>query len=133
MASIEKRGEFWRARVRIKGFPEKTQRFTSKTAAARWARQIETELSESEYIDTSDFDHITLADILERYLKEITPTKRSSEVVRHSLSANIAVQLVNVRSAFLALSFEERARVRYGSRTCCLDVSDENRAAESLQ
>jgi len=79
MASIEKRGEFWRARVRIKGFPEKTQRFTSKTAAARWARQIETELSESEYIDTSDFDHITLADILERYLKEITPTKRSSE------------------------------------------------------
>jgi len=79
MASIEKRGEYWRARVRITGHPEKTQRFTSKAAASRWAKQIETELNESEYVDTSDYDHITLADILERYLKDITPSKRGSE------------------------------------------------------
>jgi hypothetical protein len=55
MASIEKRGEYWRARVRITGHPEKTQRFTSKAAASRWAKQIETELNESEYVDTSDY------------------------------------------------------------------------------
>ena len=44
MASIDKRGNVWRARVRIKGFKKKTRSFDTKAEAEAWAARIEMQL-----------------------------------------------------------------------------------------
>jgi hypothetical protein len=63
MATFEKRGQYWRAKIRRKGYPEQTQSFDLKSKAEAWARSIENEMD-------------TLGDLIDRYLKEVTPLKR---------------------------------------------------------
>ena len=38
MATIEKRGPFWRVKIRRTGLPAQTRTFDSKTLAQQWAR-----------------------------------------------------------------------------------------------
>ena len=44
MATLEKRGDYWRVRIRRNGFPVQTRSFDTKAVAARWARDIESEM-----------------------------------------------------------------------------------------
>jgi len=44
MATFEKRGQYWRAKIRRKGYPEQTQSFDLKSKAEAWARSIENEM-----------------------------------------------------------------------------------------
>lgn len=41
MASIRQRNGRWQARVTRKGYPPEVQSFSTKTAALRWARSVE--------------------------------------------------------------------------------------------
>lgn len=45
MASITKRGSYWRAQVRRKGYPPHFRIFDTKAQAETWVRQIESEMS----------------------------------------------------------------------------------------
>jgi integrase len=76
MATIDQRGAFWRARVRIPGFKLKTRSFNTEAQARAWASRKEAELRAGK--DTIPDSHLemTLGEALERYLKEITPEKK---------------------------------------------------------
>jgi integrase len=78
MATIEKRGQFWRVKVRRAGLPAQTKTFNSRTHAQQWARSVESDLDKGIVVDRRTAQRLSLADVLERYRREVTPTKRGA-------------------------------------------------------
>jgi len=62
----------------------KTRTFETHTAAKRWANVTEGRISGDEYTDRSKERRATLKEIVERYAREISPSKKghASEVYR---------------------------------------------------
>ena len=87
MATLEKRGDFWRVKIRRKGFPIQTRSFDTKSLAERWGRDVESEMSRGIFVDRTEAEKNTLRDILSRYLKEVTPTKRGASAEQSRLNA----------------------------------------------
>lgn len=65
----------WKAVVRKTGWPQVIKTFRTKRDAEDWARRVEDEMVRGVYIDRAPSERITLAQALDRYLAEITPTK----------------------------------------------------------
>jgi integrase len=80
MAAIFKRGNKWRVQVRLNGQKAKTKTFDTHDEAQRWARQIEGVLTSDDFVDLSEARRTTLAEALNRYLTEVTPTKKGAEI-----------------------------------------------------
>lgn len=81
MGQITKRGEYqWRAKVRRKGFPEQSRTFTYKEDAEKWVRMVESELETTGFIDRREAEKNSLAEVLKRYQREITPSKKSAAI-----------------------------------------------------
>ena len=68
MATIEVRKSCfktsYRARVRVKGYPQVTASFARKTDAKRWAAGIEADIHSGRYFPQT---HHTLSDAIKRY------------------------------------------------------------------
>jgi integrase len=84
MASIEKRttdgGQTtFRVKVRLKGFPAQSATFERLTDARRWAQQTESAIREGRHFKTTEAKRHTLAESIDRYIKDILPTKPNSE------------------------------------------------------
>jgi integrase len=77
MAYISQRGAFWRAEVRRRGYKPVYRSFDSKQLAQQWARRIEAEMDAKTYLDRSEGERTTLDEGLDRYLREVVPTKTS--------------------------------------------------------
>lgn len=81
MAQITKRGDLqWRARVRVKGYPDQSRTFMYREDAEKWARATERELETAGFVDRREAEKTTLRTVLERYAREITPRKKSAEI-----------------------------------------------------
>ena len=78
----------WKALIRLKGWPTKAKTFRTKKDAQDWARQTEDEMVRGVYIQRPSSDSITLQAALERYLLEVTPTKRPSTQTAEKNRAN---------------------------------------------
>jgi integrase len=77
LATISSRGPYqWRAKIRRAGYPEQSKTFVTKVEAEAWARDIESKIDQGIFIDRSALEKTRLLDILDRYEKEITPTKK---------------------------------------------------------
>lgn len=79
MASIRQRLGTWQARVRRKGYPDEVASFKTKTEAQAWARSIESAMDQGSYHSTQSAKDILLADVLQRYMHEVTPSKRGAQ------------------------------------------------------
>jgi hypothetical protein len=64
MATFERRGRYWRVRVRRRGYPEQTRTFDSKAQAEVWARTIEGEMDRGLYLDRTEAEKNPLSDIM---------------------------------------------------------------------
>ncbi len=110
MASIRKRGQSWHAQVRMRGHRPVTQSFRSKVTAAKWAKQVETEIEKGVFLEIRQAQTTSLAEILDRYANEVLPTKRAiaSELSRikrlkgelggHNLTAVSSVVVTRYRN-----------------------------------
>jgi integrase len=78
LATIRKRGKTWQVQVRKKGYALQTKSFTYKADAEAWARSIERDMERGEFVSTGEAQKITLGEIIDRYIREVTPSKRSS-------------------------------------------------------
>lgn len=74
MASIIQVGGNWRAQVRRKGYPHRTETFPTKVLAERWARQVEAEIDAGRAGQTAP-SHVTVGKLIERYTEEIGKVK----------------------------------------------------------
>lgn len=82
MATIKQRGDRWQCRIRRKGFADVAKSFATKEDAQKWARGIERQMDLGEF---SPVGLDTLADLIDRYLKEVTPHKKGAKQERYRL------------------------------------------------
>jgi len=88
MASFRKREGKWQARVKRDGFQPIAKTFINKTDAEKWARGIEVEIERGTYEDPRSANRpgtSCLNDLINRYLREVTPTKRNARGERYKL------------------------------------------------
>ena len=82
MATIVKRTDStgatsWQAKIRMKGYPAQSQTFPRKTDAQRWANSTEAAILEGRHFATTEAKRHTVGDLLDRYVKDILPTKKA--------------------------------------------------------
>lgn len=79
MAAFRKRGPHqWEAQIRRRGFPAQSKTFNTKAEAEAWAQMIESEMSRGVWLSRSEAEATTLRESLDRYEREITPSKKSA-------------------------------------------------------
>ena len=76
MASIRFRSNKWQARISRKGQPNLVKTFHTKEDAVRWARSMEVELDKGTFTNQSLAERTTFKELIERYMREVTPTLR---------------------------------------------------------
>ena len=83
MASIEPRGPYqWRALVRKRGFPAYSRTFEKQRDAIGWATDVEAAIGRRDLVEvrrlTASGEQMggTLADLVDRYVKEVLPQRR---------------------------------------------------------
>ena len=74
MASIIKVGNKWRAQVRRKGFPARTETFETKILADKWARRIESEIDAGR-AGVKPKTGRTVKELVEAYTERVEKTK----------------------------------------------------------
>ena len=120
MATIEKRGPFWRVKIRRTGLPAQTRTFDNRTQAQQWARGVESEIDKGIVVDRRIAQRLSLAEVLERYRREVTPTKRGAADENLRLKAMAQRPLARIRmsaltSSHLAAYRDERLKVVSGA------------------
>jgi integrase len=68
----------WKAIIRIAGNPIVTKTFRTKKDSTDWARTTEDEIVRGIYISRSHSEKTTVSQGIQRYLDEVTPTKKQS-------------------------------------------------------
>ncbi|WP_445362784.1 tyrosine-type recombinase/integrase [Microbulbifer sp. ANSA003] len=68
----------YQAQVRLKGFPPQNATFTRKTDAKRWIQQTEAAIREGRHFKTTESKRRTLAELIDRYISDVLPTKPKS-------------------------------------------------------
>jgi integrase len=79
MASIRKRGNAYQVRVSRKGSDSMVKSFASRQEAEQWARAMEHALDLQMTHSQSSTRNISFGDLLEKYLKTVTPHKRGAK------------------------------------------------------
>ena len=90
MATITKTpSNTWKAMIRKRGWPTTIKTFRTKRDAQDWARRTEDEMVRGVYIDRAGSDRLLLSHALDRYLREVSSTKRAttSNAERHKAKA----------------------------------------------
>jgi len=118
MATIVKRkneaGEIvsWQAKVRRDGYPPQSKSFHTKAEAEAWARAQESEMDRGAWRDRSKADSTTLYKLLERYAKDVAPTKRGAETEKIRLNTlmrdNLAKYKLSALSPLVLADWRDR-------------------------
>ena len=66
----------YKALVHMKGWPTTSKTFRLKRDAVDWERRTEDEMVRGTYISLTGSEKMTAQDALQRYLVEVTPTKK---------------------------------------------------------
>lgn len=91
MPTIRKRGDTWQAQVRRAGYPSVAKSFETKADAVAWAREKERAIDRAELpANTRELKRLTVADLIRRYEKEITPRKRGAAFERSRIRTLLA-------------------------------------------
>ena len=82
MANIEKRTAqdgktSYRVKVRLKGYPAQSATFDRLTDAKKWAQHTEAAIREGRHFKTAEAKRHTLAELIDRYTRDVLPSKRS--------------------------------------------------------
>ena len=68
----------FQAQVRLKGFAPQSASFLRKTDAKRWIQQTESAIREGRHFKTTEAKKRTLAELIDRYVTDVLPTKPKS-------------------------------------------------------
>lgn len=76
---VYKRGNTWQAIVRIKGHETVAHTFDTKAQAEEWHEETRFEIRRGRYFSRKEVENTTLAKALDRYEREILPSKKKPE------------------------------------------------------
>lgn len=101
----------WKAVIRKSGWPTTVKAFRTKQDVEDWSRRIEDEMVRGAYIQRATADRMTIQVALERYLKEVVPTKRVTSQVADVKRSRILIEHLG-KYSFAALTPESVAKFR---------------------
>ena len=104
MSSIRMRGDKWQARVHRKGINPVVKSFNTKADAVKWARNVESQLDLGTFAPKQAMPR--LRSMIERYVDEVTPTKKGSAQERYR-----AAQIKKINLADMSLDRIDGAAV----------------------
>ena len=119
MATIRKRGDTWQVQIRRRSGTAVSRSFKSRTDALAWSRKAERDLDLGELPERLE-NRQTLADLLNRYLAEITPAKKGRDAetrrIIRLLKDDISKQtLANLKPQQLATFRQHRLMAGQGA------------------
>ncbi|MGB5834891.1 MAG: site-specific integrase, partial [Thiohalocapsa sp.] len=79
MATLQKRGDKWRAIIRRQGFPAQSKTFTAKARAERWAREVEGDMDNARFRDPRQLKGTTFGKLIKRYRQEMPAPGRTKD------------------------------------------------------
>ena len=116
--------------MRRRGQPIQCKTFTTKARAEAWVRQVEGEMDRGVFVSRAEAENTTLAEALDRYAKEITPTKKPSTAKRErdriKNLAELAIArrpLAAIRGADVAAFIRARQSEGLGGNAIRLDLA----------
>ncbi|MDO4693648.1 MAG: site-specific integrase [Eikenella sp.] len=98
MATIIQRGGKWRVQIRMKGV-SRSATFERASDAKAWAARVESQIMDG--IHGNVPRNTVFADIAQRYLKEVTPSKRGAREESYRIGRILHTPLANVQLADL--------------------------------
>ena len=128
MPSITKRGPYqYQARIRRKGYPTVTKTFESKSDAATWAREMESEMDRGIFISRAESEKTTLKEAFERYAREVTVTKKGAKRektrIKQWLERDLAQRfLASIRGSDIA-TFRDKRLKEVSANTVRLELA----------
>ena len=130
MATITKTpSNTWKAIIRKRGWPTTIKTFRTKRDAQDWARRTEDEMVRGVYINRAGSDRLLLGHALDRYLHEVSSTKREttayaerhkSKALKESLGA---YSLAAITPDLVAQYRDERLKAGKSNNTVRLELS----------
>lgn len=97
---IEKRGNRWRARLRLDGHPETSRTFATRPAAEKWHKEIE-DASKLGVLTDALAAEKTFAQVLRLYAEQRTPCKRGAAQELQRIAQIERTKLVDLKLANL--------------------------------
>ena len=95
MATFRKRGDKWQARVQRSGRTSLAKSFNNKADAVKWARHVESQLDLGILAPKQAMP--TLMSMVERYVEEVTPTKKGASQERYRAAQIKKTNLADMR------------------------------------
>jgi integrase len=97
MATISKRPSGWFVQIRRKGYEPEYRSFRTKAEARKWATEREGRIDRGETLSGRRcLKSINLGELIDRYMREVTPTKASAETERLRLGKVMRAALAEV-------------------------------------
>lgn len=78
MATIERRSNGWRVKIRREGWPKVSKTFARKTDAQRWAREQEQAMDLGTWRDVRESQRTSFPEAIERYIAEVTSQNKGA-------------------------------------------------------
>ena len=128
MATVTKRGKYWRAQVRRRGFPPQHKTFDTRAEAEAWGRSTESEMDRGIFVSRAEAERTTLADALERY-KSTTSSRKAHPAqdyqrISHGLRQPLAHRyLTNLKGADFAQYRDMRRALGRAENTIRLELA----------
>ena len=128
MATLTKRGNYWRAQVRRLGFPPQSKTFDTNAEAEAWARATESEMDRGIFVSRAEAERTTFAEALERYKTTISSRKahpaQDYQRISHWLRQPLAHRyLTNLKGADFAQYRDMRRTVGRAENTIRLELA----------
>lgn len=79
----------YKAVVRVKGYPTRTETFARKADAQKWAKQIEVQMDEGRHFKDGDSRYRTLGDMIDRYIRDVVPVRHSRRLARNAILCHL--------------------------------------------
>ncbi len=95
---VYKRGNTWQAIVRIKGHETVCHTFDTKGQAEEWHEETRFEIRRGRYSSRKEVENTTLAEVLDRYEREILPSKKARDLSTLSSDNGYPILWQNVLS-----------------------------------
>ena len=119
--------KYWQVQIRRYGVKPETKTFPTRDEAKIWARLIESEIDRGIYVSRYEAEHITFSELVHRYQKEVTPTKKSAsrEISRLKCLDKFfgEVTLARINSEMVAYFRDERLSLNLSGATVIKDLN----------
>lgn len=104
--------------VRMAGFPARTETFSTRRKAERWAKTVEAEMIEGKHYRSVEARRRTLGDAIDRYIREEVPKKRDAGMHTRTLTWwKSQIGKLKLADITPALIVEHRGKLAAGTYT----------------